>query len=144
MGTVEYYHLAFTRDLLVDAPKIIMVAFNFGWDFEALNMNTLRIDAAENRADGAILPGGISCLQDDQDFVFMFREQDFLQFVQLLCQFGHFGKPGRFPIRDQAGIIWIVIFELNFFFSFDSILFHASSLNLNHHHPISGCALKAQ
>ncbi len=79
---VEEADHAQRRRMLVNAPQEVVVEFFGGRHFEGSYLDALRVDAAHDVANGAVLAAGVHRLQDDQQGVLVLGVEHFLKLAQ--------------------------------------------------------------
>ena len=81
LAAVEDDDFAQRGDGLVDAPEVVVAQLQRGRFAEGGDMDALRVEPAEDMADGAVLAGGVHALQDDEQAVLFLGVEFNLQVV---------------------------------------------------------------
>ena len=120
VGAVEDADHAAGRDLGVDAPEEVVAGFERGGDFELGDVATLRVDAGEDVADGAVFAGRVHALKDDEQGLGLAGVEDVLKVGELFAMFGEdgFGGPFGFEVAGVGGRYFV---EPNFGVRLDEI-----------------------
>ena len=110
VGAVEDADVAALGQLLLVAPQVVVVEVGAGRDLEAADLDALRVDAAHDVADRAVLAGRVHRLEDHHHAVGVLGGQAHLVLGQILDALGEDGLgllrvdlagPGRVEVAFQ-------------------------------------------
>src|SRR5450759_1125540 len=90
---IEDGDVAWLRQFLLEPPKEMVTKFGRTWCHERTDVHTLRIHRRHHVADRSVLTAGVQSLQNNQDRLFLLREQALLKVQQLGAVFltgGHY------------------------------------------------------
>ena len=96
VGTVEDADHAAGWDLSMDTPEKVVAGFEGGGHLEGGDLATLRIDAGEDVADGAVFAGAIHALKDDEQGLGLIGVEDVLEVGELFAMRGEESLGGVF------------------------------------------------
>ena len=83
IGTVENPDIASARDAFVQAPQKVVRQFFRRRRSEIVHLDALRIDTSHHMLDGAVLPGSVHRLQNNDQAFSAVSIQTILQFLHL-------------------------------------------------------------
>src|SRR5450759_4888751 len=81
--TIEDGDVAWPRQFLLEPPEEMVPQFGCTWRDEGTDVHTLRIHRRHQVADRSVLTAGVQSLQNNQDRLFLLREEALLKIEQL-------------------------------------------------------------
>src|SRR6266581_1614235 len=67
IGAVEDANLAARRNAFVGAPEVVVVQFFVAWRLERVDIAALRVYTGHHMLDGAVFPGSVHGLKNQQE-----------------------------------------------------------------------------
>jgi hypothetical protein len=110
--SVEDHDLARPRHLRVDAPQVIVCQFEVSRTFERRHAHALRVDAFEDRSDGAVLAARVAALQNDEQLVPAVGVEQRLELVEPGDERRHRRLP--LALADPGGFRGIMLVKVYF------------------------------
>src|SRR5450759_4641364 len=80
---IEDGDVAWPRQFLLEPPEEMVPQFGCTWCHERTNVHTLRIHRRHQVADRSVLAAGVQSLQNNEDRLFLLREEALLKVHQL-------------------------------------------------------------